>query len=97
MISNRNEPAPFADTLIQFLLWNALCELDSINNDLDRLQINIEDKMPDLYYFTFTNYWQPRYRQVLSDYAKNDKTKYISDNIGYVTTSLEELLNREQQ
>lgn len=83
---------PFSDTLIQFLLWHAICSLDTINNDMDRLADMVIVQNP-LGGFT-NNYWYSRYREAVFEYGKQFRTKYVRDNLGYVTTLIEQILGR---
>ena len=94
MRMNVPQKIPFSDTLIQFLLWNAICGLDSINLDMDRLLQsfrNLYIEVDDKYY---ANYWYFKYRELISNYAKLNDYEYIDDNLGYVTSEVESLLNR---
>ena len=84
---------PFSPTLIQFLLWHVICNLDTINNDMDR----VSDKLliPGDGY---VNYWSDRVREAVYDYAHNHQRKYIRDNLGYITTDIEhELMNNSEE
>lgn len=86
---------PFSPTLIQFLLWNAICNLDTINNDLDRLYLILDEvaagDLPSEYNH---NYWYNKYRELVFEYADTFPREYIRDNLGYVTTSIEKILYR---
>lgn len=90
---NIKEFTPFSDTLMQFLLWHAICNLDTINLDMDRLHVTLKNLyiLPDD--TTYANYWYYRYRQIISDYVRENSFKYIDDNLGYVTTEIESFLN----
>lgn len=95
MTMTSTEPRPFSPVLIEFLLWNAISTLDTINNDFDRLSqqlslLNIP--YTDDIYYTYPNYWVPRYRQIISDYINAHSTNSIQDNIGYVTRNIEEYI-----
>ena len=93
METNTKKLRPFSPTLIQFLLWNAICNLDTINNDLDRLYIaldTITDLVPDPQYTQ--NYWYDRYREAIFNYANEFPRKYIRDNLGYVTKDIERII-----
>lgn len=88
---------PFSDTLIQFLLWNAICSLDTINLDMDRLLLafrNLYTEIDDKFY---ANYWYFRYRELISDYARENLYMYIDDNLGYVTSEIEDLLSKGKE
>lgn len=80
---------PFSPTLIQFLLWHAINGLDTINNDMDRLANNLV--IPGNGY---VNYWTDRVREAVYDYVRKNDSAYIRDNLGYVTTEIEKLINR---
>lgn len=85
------EIIPFSDTLMEFLLWNAIDGLDSLNNNLDRLSIVIRDTYPKPFKEAFrSNFWFPGYRQVIYEMGKDYNSKYITDNLGYVTKDIEE-------
>ena len=93
------EPRPFSPALIEFLLWNAISVLDTINNDFDRLSIEMFKKyvpytndMTDNY----PNYWVSRYRQIISDFIKNNNKNVIQDNIGYVTKDIEKQIYKDR-
>lgn len=94
MRMNVPQVIPFSDTLIQFLLWNAIDNLDTINLDMDRLLSSLANLYlnPDEKYYA--NYWYFRYREILSKYSKHNQLEYIDDNYGYVTSDVEALLNR---
>lgn len=86
---------PFSNVLIQFLLWNAISGMDSINNDMDRISTKLKEKRPDEYLIKITNYWHEAYRKLVSDYAYDNGEKYCQDNLGYITTDIEQLINKE--
>lgn len=85
---------PFSDSLVQFLLWHVICGLDTINLDMDRLLASIRNLYMDIDDKYYANYWYFRYRELISRYAKHNRYEYIDDNFGYVTTEIEDLLNR---
>lgn len=94
MRMNTAQVIPFSDTLIQFLLWNVICNMDDINLDMDRLLNNLNNLgliVDEKYY---ANYWYYRYRELISNYAFENTNKYIDDNLGYVTSDIEQLLSR---
>ena len=96
MTGTSTEPRPFSPVLIEFILWNALCTLDTINNDFDRLTIDLSTLyLPntDDIWGRLPNYWVSRYRQIISDYINNETTNTVQDNIGYVTRDIEEYIN----
>ena len=82
---------PYSDTLIQYLLWHVICNLDSINNDMDRLlyQLNLSGETVTNY---TGNYWFTKYREIVFNYANTFPKKYIQDNMGYVTTEIEDII-----
>lgn len=82
---------PFSETLIQYLLWHVICNLDTINNDMDRLSddLSVVSVLDSRYTF---NYWSDRYRQLIFDFANTYPKQYIRDNLGYVTTDIEKSL-----
>lgn len=82
---------PFSSTLIQFLLWHAICNLDTINGDMDRLLDDFGNSM-SLPAYPLNNYWYSRYRELVYNYADTFPKKYISDNLGYVTTDIENII-----
>ena len=85
---------PFSDTLIEFLLWNAINNLDSINNNMDRLLLAIERILDNKVNVNhFANYWYPQYRKLVSDIGRNYNNMVVSDNLGYVTKNLEQVIN----
>lgn len=90
---NGTKLTPFSDTLMQFLLWHAISNLDTINLDMDRLHSDLTN----LYYtpdrINYANYWFYRYRQYVSDFAQNNHITFIDDNLGYVTTEIEAAMN----
>lgn len=94
MRMNVSQIIPFSDSLMQFLLWNAICGLDSINFDMDRLLESLRNLYMDVDDKYYANYWYFRYRELISDYAFENQYEYIDDNLGYVTSEIEELLNR---
>ena len=89
-----NVPIPFSETLIEFLLWNAINNLDSINNNMDRLLLAIERILDNKVNVNhFANYWYPQYRKLVSDIGRNYNNMVVSDNLGYVTKNLEQVIN----
>lgn len=82
---------PYSNTLIQYLLWHVICNLDSINNDMDRLlyQLNLSGETVTNY---TGNYWFTKYREIVFNYADTFPKKYIQDNMGYVTTDIEDII-----
>lgn len=97
MMATSKEPRPFSPMLVEFLLWNAISTLDTINNDLDRLSIILKEKYipytSDIY--TYPNYWVPRYRQAISDFINYHTKGVIQDNLGYVTKNIEEYIYKD--
>ena len=94
MRMNVPQVIPFSDSLVQFLLWNAICGLDTINFDMDRLLISLRNLYVEVDEKYYANYWYYRYRELISNYAKLNSYTYIDDNLGYVTSEIEALLNR---
>lgn len=90
---NIKEFTPFSDTLMQFLLWHAICNLDTINLDMDRLHFTLKNLYMEPDETTYANYWYYKYRQIISEYVRDNGFKYIDDNLGYVTTEIESFLN----
>ena len=90
---NIKEFTPFSDTLMQFLLWHAICNLDTINLDMDRLHLTLKNLYMEPDETTYANYWYYKYRQIISEYVRDNGFKYIDDNLGYVTTDIESFLN----
>ena len=90
MEQNTKRIIPFSDTLLQFLLWHVICNLDTINGDMDRLYNNVSNtgSLPPspLYH-----YWYSKYREIVFNYADTFPKKYITDNLGYVTTDIENI------
>lgn len=98
METNTKSLRPFSPTLIQFLLWNAICNLDTINNDLDRLSIALDGITTLAGNPQFNhNYWYDKYREAIFDYAKEFPRKYIRDNLGYVTRDIERIIYQGQE
>ena len=83
---------PFSDTLIQFLLWHVICNLDTINLDMDRLHSLLRNVYVEVDNINYANYWFYKYRQVVYDWVKDNNYEFIDDNLGYVTTEIEHLL-----
>lgn len=91
------EPRPFSPVLIEFLLWNTICVLDTINNDFDRLSLQLyRQDIPytDDFWGSYPNFWIPRYRQIISDLINDNSKNVIQDNLGYVTRNVEEFINK---
>lgn len=92
-----SEPIPFSPVLIEFLLWNSINLLDTINNNFDRLSIDMKYKyVPNSEGAVYKNYWEPRWKQLISDYVNYHSTNVIQDNIGYVTRDVEELISKDK-
>ena len=88
------KPVPFSDVLIEFLLWNAINNLDSINNNMDRLLIAIGKVTGDpLAVNHYANYWYAQYRKVVSEIGRYSNNIVVTDNLGYVTKNLEQVIN----
>lgn len=88
-----SKPIPFSDTLIEFLLWNVINNLDSINNNMDRLLLAISRIIEDPSLNRFANYWYAQYRKLVSDIGRNYNNIVVRDNLGYVTKNLEQVIN----
>lgn len=87
-------PVPFSETLVEFLLWNAINNLDSINNNMDRLLLAIGKVLNNPFSVNhFANYWYPQYRKLVSDVGRNYNNIVVTDNLGYVTKDLEQVIN----
>ena len=87
-------PVPFSDTLIEFLLWNAINNLDSINNNMDRLLYAISKVLENPFSVNhYANYWYPQYRKLISDIGRYYNNIVVTDNLGYVTKNLEQVIN----
>lgn len=98
MTHTSTEPRPFSPALVEFLLWNAICNLDTINNDMDRLSALMQDKYipyTEDIFSLYPNFWVKRYRQIISDYVNYNSTNVIQDNLGYVTRNIEEKLYKD--
>ena len=88
---------PFSPVLVEFLLWNAICTLDTINNDFDRFSIALSGEyVPNTEDFTYNypHFWVSRYRQIISDFVKFHSTNVLQDNLGYGTRNIEEYINK---
>lgn len=83
---------PFSDTLMEFLLWNAINNMDSINGNMDRLLLAIEKVLATPFTTYFANYWYPEYRRLVHKVGNEYNSIYVDDNIGYVTRKLEEVI-----
>lgn len=90
---NTKEFIPFSDTLVQFLLWSAICNLDTINLDFDRLYNTMYTTNLFTTGMRYANYWNYRYRQIISNFAHDNGYEYIEDNIGYLTSDIESAMN----
>ena len=87
-------PVPFSDTLIEFLLWNAINNLDSINNNMDRLLLAIDKVLEyNVNVDHYANYWYAQYRKLVSDVGRYYNNIVVTDNLGYVTKNLEQVIN----
>ena len=84
---------PFSDSLLEFLLWNAINNLDSINNNMDRLLLAIGKILSDPFSIHYANYWYPDYRKIVYDIGRNYNNIYVADNLGYVTKDIEQVIN----
>ena len=89
-----SKPIPFSETLIEFLLWNAINNLDSINNNMDRLMLSIGRVIENsIMSNKYTNFWYPQYRKIIYDIGKYHNNLALTDNLGYVTKKLEQIIN----
>ena len=67
--------------------------IDSINNNMDRLQALMKYWFGDVAYHThLTNFWQPYYRALISRFSTEYKRGYVQDSLGYVDRKVEELM-----
>ena len=41
----------------------------------------------------YANYWYPQYRKLVSDVGRNYNNIVVTDNLGYVTKNLEQVIN----
>lgn len=98
MTASTTKIIPFSDTLVEFLLWNAIDNLDTINNDMDRistvLKYNTEFIISGTTNKQITNYWHSRWQKYISDFASK-YPKYIQDNLGYITKDIEEIAYKQ--
>lgn len=84
---------PFSDALIEFLTWNAINNLDSINNNMDRLLLALRNVTNDLRLEArFANYWYPQYRQIVFNLIRDSRNIPVTDNLGYVTREVEQVI-----
>lgn len=84
---------PFSDALIEFLTWNAINNLDSINNNMDRLLIALRNITNELRMNShFANYWYPQYRKIVFELIRDSRNRPVTDNIGYVTRETEQVI-----
>ena len=84
---------PFSDALIEFLTWNAINNLDSINNNMDRLLIALRDITNELRLNShFANYWYPQYRKIVFELIRDSRNRPVTDNLGYVTREIEQVV-----
>lgn len=98
MSSTSKEPRPFSPILVEFILWNAISTLDTINNDLDRLSISLGSQYiprSDDIKGELPNFWVPRYRQLVSDFIYGDTHGVVQDNLGYVTKDVEKYIESD--
>lgn len=98
LMNTSKEPRPFSPMLIEYLLWNAISNLDTINNDFDRIAPILYAKyIPNTSDIIgmYPNYWVDRYRQIISDYISENSKNTIQDNIGYITTDVEKYMNKD--
>ena len=84
---------PFSSTLVEFLLWNAINNLDSLNNNLDRLILAINVISPVGVNGLYPNYWYPGMRKLVYDIADKQNNDVVDDNLGYVTKDIEKVIN----
>lgn len=86
---------PFSDRLVEYLISNAICPDDHINNNIKRVQdILIKKFKPGLNKINISGVWDESIRNVSYGLAKQNNlinTKY--DILGYVDKDVEDLLN----
>lgn len=80
---------PFSDTLMEFLLWNAISSLETINNNMDRMYSEISDLLGSPFTNKYANYWYSGYRKLSNEIGQYYNNRYIADNIGYITKDIE--------
>lgn len=84
---------PFSDALIEFLTWNAINNLDSINNNMDRLLLALRNITYELHLEAkFANYWFPQYRQIVFNLIRKSRNLPVTDNLGYITREVEQVI-----
>ena len=94
MEMNTKQIVPFSESLIEFLLWNVINNLDSINNNMDRLAISIGSIISNYdFQSRYINYWYPDFRKLVYEVGREFNNKIVRDNLGYVTRNLEEVID----
>ena len=90
---NTKQIIPFSKSLVEFLLWNVINNLDSINNNMDRLAYAVSSVVSNYdFQSQYINYWYPDFRKLVHEIGKNHNNKIVRDNLGYVTRNLEEVI-----
>ena len=104
MTTTTEQILPFSPLLVEYLLWNVMCTLDTINNDFDRLSIDLtalRSMIPNIDDIEITlnlpNFWVSRYRQIISDFISHNSTNIVQDNLGYATKDVEAFIYSSRQ
>ena len=95
---NTKKIIPFSPALVEFLLWNAVNNLDSINNNMDRLASAVSGVISNYQFQSrYINYWYPDFRRLVHEIGNEFNNKIVRDNLGYVTSNLEEVINNTRR
>lgn len=90
---NTKKIIPFSPALVEFLLWNVINNLDSINNNMDRLAYAVSSVISTYdFQSRYINYWYPDFRRLVHEIGREHNNKIVKDNLGYVTKNLEEVI-----
>ena len=90
---NTKQIIPFSKALVEFLLWNVINNLDSINNNMDRLAGSVSSVIGTYdFQSKYINYWYPDFRKLVHEIGRDFNNKLVRDNLGYVTRNLEEVI-----
>lgn len=92
MSANTKKSYPFSTELREYLLWNVVNPLDSINNNLDRLKLAADEAF-DNFISPVGNYWTNNFRHLIYTYANNMNHKFMFDNLGYENAKVEEMFH----
>lgn len=96
---NTHESYPFADRLVEYLVGNVITDLDPISDNVKRIQTILfkrhntdEDPKIGINSINYYGIWDPKYKALLYEIAKEMNIMDKNDLLGYVDKDVEKVL-----